>query len=241
MTYTLDLGGRVVAVTGAAGGIGSAVGRMFAAAGADVVGLDVLAAQGVLRCDVGDEAALAEALGGVAGLTDVVHAAGTVAVGSVADTAVAEVAAVLAANLLSSFVVARVASPLLPAGGTMTFLSSQAGLRGAPEWSAYGASKAGVLTLVQSLAGELGPRGVRVNAVCPGSVRSRMMDEVAGKVAGLRGTTAQAVLARYARASPLGRMAEPDDVAGACLFLASPLAAYVTGVALPVDGGEVPG
>ncbi len=214
---------------------------VFGAAGARVIGLDFRAADGIVPCDVCDEASVTSAFDGIEGLTDVVHAAGIVSVGPVALTPTQEVEKVLRVNLLGSFIVARAAARRLPGGGTLTFISSQAGLRAAPDWAVYSASKAGVISLTQALAGEIGPRDIRVNAVCPGTVRTPMTDVIAGELARLRSTSPAEVLAQYAAASPLGRLADPADVANACLYLASPLAGYVNGAVLTVDGGEAPG
>jgi len=112
-------------------------------------------------------------------------------------------------------------------GGPLVFVASVSGLTAAPLHAAYGAAKAGLVSLVRSAAVELGPRGVRVNAVAPGAVWTP-------RVAGLLGEEGRR---RNAENAPLGRMAEPSDIASALLFLASPLSSYVTGQTLVVDGG----
>lgn len=239
-----DLSGRVVLVTGAAGAIGRAVRGAFERAGATTWGVDLRADQDVGVCDTTDEAAVEDAFATAARVgpvTDVVHAVGAVAVGRLADMALEDVERVIRVNLLSSFVVARTAAARLPAGGTLTMLSSQAGVHGAPNWSVYCASKAGVLRLVESLAKELGPRGVRVNAVCPGSVDTPLMDDVIAVLAALEGVASGDVRRHYEDAVPLRRLARPEEVAGVCVFLASPGASYVNGAAVMVDGGERPG
>jgi len=112
-------------------------------------------------------------------------------------------------------------------GGTMVFIASVSGLTGAPMHAAYGAAKAGLMAWVQSLAVELGPHGVRANAVSPGTILSPRMDAVF--------TDEQR--AANGGNSPLGHMGETADIASAALFLTSDLAAYVTGRTLVVDGG----
>jgi NAD(P)-dependent dehydrogenase (short-subunit alcohol dehydrogenase family) len=112
-------------------------------------------------------------------------------------------------------------------GGTMVFVSSISGLLAAPHHAAYGAAKAGLINLVRSLADELGPRGIRVNSVSPGAVRTPRINELL--------TDEQIQLS--ANESPLGRMAWPTDIARAALFLSSDLSSYVTGQILAVDGG----
>ncbi|MBO1330943.1 SDR family NAD(P)-dependent oxidoreductase [Streptomyces sp. VRA16 Mangrove soil] len=112
-------------------------------------------------------------------------------------------------------------------GGPLVFVASVSGLTAAPLHGAYGAAKAGLMSLVRTAAVEYGPRGVRVNAVAPGVVWTP-------RVAGMIGEEGRA---RNAANAPLGRVAQPADIAGALLFLASPLSSYVTGQTLVVDGG----
>ncbi|RII19420.1 Levodione reductase [Streptomyces sp. YIM 130001] len=112
-------------------------------------------------------------------------------------------------------------------GGPLAFVASVSGLTGAPQHAAYGAAKAGLISLVRSAAVEYGPRGVRVNAAAPGVVWTP-------RVAGLLGDGGRDLNAANA---PLGRVAEPSDIASALLFLVSPLSSYVTGQTLVVDGG----
>jgi len=158
------LAGRVALVTGAAGAIGRAVAAAFAAAGARCQAADVSPGEGLLACDVTDEDSVAagiEAARSLGPLTDVVHAAGIVSVGRVEDLTAAELRGVLEVNLVGSFLVARAAARAMTGGGSITLMASQAGLRGGANWSAYSASKAGVIRLAESLAQELAPRGVR--------------------------------------------------------------------------------
>ncbi|WP_330295344.1 SDR family NAD(P)-dependent oxidoreductase [Streptomyces sp. NBC_00503] len=112
-------------------------------------------------------------------------------------------------------------------GGPLVFVSSVSGLTGAPLHAAYGAAKAGLMSLVRSAAVELGPRGVRINAVAPGVVWTP-------RVAALLGAEGRRLNAENA---PLGRVAEPADIAAALYFLASPQSSYITGQTLVVDGG----
>jgi NAD(P)-dependent dehydrogenase (short-subunit alcohol dehydrogenase family) len=236
------LRGRCAVVTGAAGGIGAAVCEAFRNAGARTVGMDLRAGGGILACDVTGEASVERAFAEAAAsgpITDVVHAAGVVLVGALAATPIAEVRRVLEINLLGSFVVARAAARHVRPGGTITFLASQAGVKGSPDWSAYCASKAGVLRLAESLAHELGPSRIRVNAICPGGVATAMLDEAIRMKSRIEGRTVEEVRATYAAGVPLGRLAEPAEIASVCVFLASDMASYVNGVGLMIDGGEL--
>jgi NAD(P)-dependent dehydrogenase (short-subunit alcohol dehydrogenase family) len=212
---TALLDGRVALITGAGGSIGGATLRAFEQAGARCLGVDTRADGAIVACDVTDpdavEAAFAaaERLGR---LTDVVHAAGVVSVGRLADLTLQELRRVLDVNLVGSFLVAQAAVRRLGRGGALTLIASQAGLRGGALWSAYSASKGGVVRLAESLAEELGPDGVRVNAVCPGIVQTPMIDTAIADLAGLTGERGEAIHARYERGIPLGRFADPAEV-----------------------------
>lgn len=248
MMPALDFSGRCVLVTGAAGAVGTAVMDEFKARGAHVVGLDLLsdthATGQAVNCDVTDESSVRSALAKATAQrrpTDFVHAAGIATTGTVYETPVEVVRRILDVNLLSCFIVAREFLSLCEPGATFTVISSQAAIHGAANWSAYGASKAGTLRFIEALAQECGPRGVRVNAVCPGSVRSPMMRAIIKRLSDETGATTEQITLGYETANPLGRMAEPSDVANACVFLASELATYVNGAALMVDGGDRPG
>ena len=233
---------RVVLVTGAASGIGAAVLRAFCADGAACLGVDLRAGRGILWCDVSDARsvdAAFEACARLGPLTDVVHAAGTLSLGAVADLDPAEFRRVVDVNLTGSFLVARAAARRLGEGGSLTFISSQAGLKGGARWAAYAASKGGVNRLVDCLAEELGPRGIRVNAVCPGTVETPMNTDVVETLAEMAHTSADTVREKYIRGIPLGRFARPEEVASLCVFLASEQASYLHGALLPLDGGEL--
>jgi NAD(P)-dependent dehydrogenase (short-subunit alcohol dehydrogenase family) len=243
-TPAFNFADRTAVVTGAAGAIGAAVARRFAEAGALVVGLDVRPGGGIIECDITDEASVGRVLAEVAGRhtpTDLVHCAGVLSVGGVLDVPADEIRRVLNVNLVSAFIVAQAAGRLLGPGATMTFLGSQAAVHGAPGWAAYCAAKAGVVRLVEALAKELGPAGIRVNAVCPGTVDSPMTGHAIDLIAQAEDTDAAAIRRRYERGNPLGRMASTDEIAGICLFLSSPLASFINGASIMVDGGERPG
>src|ERR1700733_6673207 len=239
-----DFADRSVVVTGAAGAIGTAVASRFALAGASVTGLDISPGDGIIGCDIMDEASIAQALADVTGgdrVTDLVHCAGALSVGNVLSVPTAELRRVLDVNLTGAFIIARAVGPLMGRGAAMTFLGSQAAAHGAPGWAAYCAAKAGVARLVEALAKELGPNGIRVNAVCPGTVDSPMTRQAIGLIAAGQGADADMVKQRYERENPPGGMAPADEIAGVCLFLSSPLASYINGASIMVDGGDRPG
>lgn len=121
--------------------------------------------------------------------------------------------------------------------GTIVVTASMAGLRGVPLLAHYAASKWAVIGLVKSAAIEAAPYGIRINAVCPGYVRTPMQEREVVWEAQLRGMTPEEVRQEYVTLTPLGRIEEPEDVADAVALLLSPEAAFLTGVALPVTGG----
>jgi NAD(P)-dependent dehydrogenase (short-subunit alcohol dehydrogenase family) len=238
------LAGRVVLVTGAAGAIGRAVVAAFTAAGARCLGADVVPGAGIQACDVTDEASVAASITAaqaIGPLTDLVHAAGVVSVGRLADLSAAEFRRVLEVNLVGCFLMARAAANAIDRDGSLTFISSQAGLRAGASWGAYSASKAGVNRLAESLSQELAPRGIRVNAVCPGNVETPLSVAAIRQLAADSGMAAADIRARYTDGIPLGRFARPDEIASVCVFLASAAASYVTGTSIVVDGGELSG
>ena len=148
-----------------------------------------------------------------------------------ADASPRFVAQVVALNLLAPMYCAQAANAVMQGaggrGGSIINIGSVSGLRPSPGTAAYGAAKAGLINLTRTLAVEWAPK-VRVNCVVAGMIATEAAEDHYGGAAGL---------AAVAATVPLGRMGTPDDVAGACLFLASPLASYVSGAALEVHGG----
>jgi meso-butanediol dehydrogenase/(S,S)-butanediol dehydrogenase/diacetyl reductase len=247
------LEGRVALVTGGGPGIGAAVARRFARAGASVVvtgrrpgpigavarEVGGVAVQGDVRDDRHLREAVATAVERFGGLDVVVANAGTSGGGDVGALDDREWARVLDTNLTGVMRTARAALPALldRGGGSIVVVSSVAGLLAGPASAAYDTSKAGLLGLVRSMALDLGPRGVRVNAVCPGWVRSEMSEremDALGSRLGIDRDEAYEVVSRHL---PLRRVAEPEEIAACVLFLASEEASYVTGAILVADGG----
>lgn len=239
-------GGKAL-VTGGASGIGAATCRRFAAEGARVAVLDVDADGAravaeevdglVIEADVADPAAMAAAVataaGGLDGLTCLVNNAGTGNVMRLADYPDAEWNRLLDVNLRGTFHGLRAALPLLRdrGGGTVVNVASVSGLRPTRGEAPYSAAKAAVVSLTRSAALEYAPE-VRVNAVAPGFIDTPLTDFAVADPA-----HAGPIVA----GTPLGRIGTAAEVADVILFLASPLARYVTGETVVVDGGSVLG
>jgi NAD(P)-dependent dehydrogenase (short-subunit alcohol dehydrogenase family) len=252
------LTGKVALVTGAGSGLGRAVVERFAAEGAKVIVTDldverggaVAAAIGAnaafIRCDhtcsEEDARAVAFAIERF-GKLDIVHNnAGGPFTGPFEDVDDATLERVLRTNLFGVMQMSRAALPHLresgkrnPAGSALLFTSSLQGLKAKPNFSLYTVAKHGIVGLVRSLALELAPHNVRVNALCPTVVATPMLR------AFLPGMAAddEEAMNRFRATIPLARMPEPEDVASAALFLVSDEARMITGVALPVDGGQM--
>ncbi len=254
------LDGKVACVTGAARGIGLAVAQRYAAEGGRVVLGDLNATQGeaaaealrqaghqatFVRVDVTDEASLETYLAGAlawAGRVDVAVAnAGVLFYAPLQETTRADWDRVLGVNLTGVYLTCRVFSRQLLSqgtGGRIICASSYGGKRGEANVTAYCASKFGVIGLVQSLALEMAPHGITVNAVCPGEIDTDMYAYVMDARARETGVTVEEYRARLEASIPLQRrLGYPREIADAYVFLASPLADYVTGSALDVTGG----
>jgi NAD(P)-dependent dehydrogenase (short-subunit alcohol dehydrogenase family) len=239
----LDLAGRVVLVTGGTRGIGHGIATRFAHAGATVVvcGRSEPTAEDVVgtfvAADVRDPEAVDTLISAVVeehGCLDVVvNNAGGSPHGAVSDVSPRFLAAIIDLNLTAALYVAQRANAVMQQqddGGCIVNIGSLSGLRASPGTAAYGAAKAGLLNLTRSLAMEWAPK-VRVNAVSAGYVATEQSAEHYGGEDGV---------ARVAATVPMGRMGTPRDVADACLYLASPMAAYVTGANVEVHGGGEP-
>ncbi len=242
---------RRLIVSGGASGIGLAVARMAVARGARVALLDrdtAALAEAVrllgeaalaLECDVSDASAVrtavdraAQWLGGVDAL---VNSAGIDALKSLEATSDEEWARVLAVNLTGPMLVCRAALPHLRAagGGSIVNIASGAGLRPLPNRTAYCATKAAVIMFGKSLAIETAADGIRVNAVCPGAIDTPLF-----RTSYENADDPERALAEIRERYALGRIAAPEEVAEAVLYLSGPGASYITGTALAVDGGR---
>jgi meso-butanediol dehydrogenase / (S,S)-butanediol dehydrogenase / diacetyl reductase len=252
------LDGKVALVTGASSGLGRAAALRFVREGARVLLADIDAAganealaqvPGELRAnahfhalDVTREEDCQGAVDAAVrrwGQLDIALAnAGIGAPGALATLSRVDWERVLAVNLTGVFLTTRAAFRTMQSrGGSLLVMSSVAGLEGTPGLGAYGAAKAGVLQLVKTLALEGARFRIRANAVCPVWTETPMVDSFVK----LMGLGPEAGRARLRKDIPLGRLASPDDVANACLYLASDEASFVTGITLPVDGGHTAG
>jgi ketoreductase len=247
------LADRVAFVTGASRGIGEAIARRLGAEGARVVlaardreacerhaagmraaGQEALA----VACDVTDRASVALAIGAAverwARIDILVNNAGLGGRTPLDDPDDARWDAILATNLTAVFRVIREAARHLSEGGRVINLSSVLGRFGVPGYAAYAASKHGVIGLTRSLALELAPRQITVNAICPGWVETEMARE------GFRGLGSEEQGRQAAaRMAPLNRVLHPDEIAGLVAYLASDDARSITGQAIVADGGQV--
>ncbi|HEY0632148.1 MAG TPA: SDR family NAD(P)-dependent oxidoreductase [Thermoleophilaceae bacterium] len=144
----------------------------------------------------------------------------------------------LRVNLTGSFIATQIGLPhLIERRGAVVNVASINGVLAGPGWTSYCVSKAGLIMLAKCVANDYGRDGVRANAVCPGWVRTPMGDSDMDEVARQHGIDRDGAYERAHRQHPLGRPAEPDEIADVIAFLASPRAAYVTGATLMVDGG----
>ncbi len=235
---TFDFNGRVVVVTGGSRGIGAGIVAAFVAAGAQAVtcGRNEAEVPGAVfvPADVRQpdqaERVIATAVERFGRLDVLINNAGGSPRVMAEDSSPRFIEAIVGLNLLAPFYCAQAAHRVMADqedGGAIVNVASVSGLRPSPGTAAYGAAKAGLINLTTTLAVEWGPR-VRVNAVSGGLIRTDAGD---GHYGGEEG------LARMAATVPLGRMGTPDDVAQACLFLAGPSAAYISGANLVIHGG----
>ncbi len=243
------LAGRAAIVTGAGSGIGAASARRFAAEGARVLAVDIrehkaaqtvadIEAQGgqalAFGANVADsddvQAMVARCVEAFGGLDVLFNNAGTVRPGTAVDLSIEDWDLVMAVNVRSVFLGAKYAIPHMRAagGGAIVNTASISGLHGDGRSVVYAASKAAVINLTRALSTDHAAEGIRVNAVCPGTIATppvqRMMAD-------------PDAYARNLTAHPIGRLGQPEEIANAAVWLASDEASFVSGEAIVVDGG----
>ncbi len=244
-TPPFRLDGRKALVTGGASGIGEAVCRVFAVAGALVTIADLdrgraeaLAAQlpgsSVLILDVGDEPSVNAALGSLSGLDILVNNAGIGMVGSIEETEPAEFARLHRVNVEGTYLVSRAALPLLlESGGVIVNIGSVAGLVGMKRRFAYCATKGAVVAMSRQMAVEYAGR-IRVNCVCPGTVGTPFVEAYLEKY---HRHEKEKVREELKLRQPIGRLGRPEEIAHLVLYLSSAEAGFVTGSIATIDGG----
>lgn len=246
--------GARVLITGGGTGIGAACARRFAAEGARVAvmgrrkELIEAVAQEIgglaFAADAGSSSEMRAAVETLrqrfGGLDTLVHSAGGLGSGDVLSVDDAAWRACMHANLDTAFVAARESLPMLiESRGSIVIVSSVAGLEAVPpQMIGYNTSKHALIGFTRSLAHDYGPKGVRVNAICPGWVRTPMADEEMGFLMNRDGLSLDEAYGLVSAEVPMRRAAEPEEIAAVCAFLASKDAAIVSGAILPVDGGS---
>jgi 2-deoxy-D-gluconate 3-dehydrogenase len=254
----VSLKGKTAVVTGGGTGIGLGICRRLAEAGAGVVIADINAAAGekareelgaparFIRCDVTREEDVKDMIAGATGkdggIDILVNNAGVYPRMPLEDVTAADFERVIAVNLTGTFLCSRYAAAGMvdkQAGGSIINIASIEAIHPASTgMSAYGASKGGVLTLTKNLAKELGPHGIRVNAVAPGGIKT---PGVLARLDGSRNRAQITEFKSFLSRIALDRLGDADDVARVALFLASELSGYVTGALIAVDGGYLIG
>jgi len=252
--------GRRALVTGGASGLGLGTARALRAAGASVaiadlpaaitrLSADDAAAFTAIGMDVTDDASVAagvrDATDRLGGLDTLVNSAGVFQFRGLEAISTAEWDRIIDVNLKGTFLTMREAMPHLRASGRgrVVNISSDAGKRGFALLGAYCASKFGVVGLTQAVAAEVAPHGVRVNAVCPGTIAETGMGKVviAQKIELGFGSTPAEVVERGAESFPLKRVGTVDDVVAAILFMVSEASSWITGESINIDGGSLAG
>ncbi|MGW2045038.1 SDR family NAD(P)-dependent oxidoreductase [Streptomyces sp. NPDC001858] len=249
------LDGRVVLVTGAARGQGEQEARLFREEGAQVVVADVLDEQGqeladeidarYVHLDVGREDSwqaavrtVQEAYGRLDGL---VNNAGILRFNALVDTPLDEFMQVVQVNQVGCFLGVKTVAPVLTDGGTIVNTASYTALTGMAAVGAYAATKHAILGLTRVAALELAPRGIRVNAMCPGAVDTAMSNPSLLDPDADPEETSKALDGLYRKLVPLGRIGRPEEVARLALFLTSDDSSYITGQPFVIDGGWLAG
>ena len=244
------LAGKKAFVTAAGQGIGRAIVQAFVREGATVVATDINAAAlaslaqetgcTTLRLDVTDAAAIQAAAAAHGPVNVLVNAAGFVHAGSVLDCTEEDWDFAFGLNVRSQFrtIKAFVPGMLAQGGGSIVNVASVAGsIKGAPNRFVYGATKAAIIGLTKAVAADFITRGVRCNAICPGTVESPSLRDRIAAQAAASGQTLEQVEAAFISRQPMGRLGKVDEIAMLAVYLASDESAFTTGTAQIIDGG----
>lgn len=231
----LDFSGQTAVVTGGSNGIGLACARALADSGARVIVFDREEAQPpceFVPVDVTDRAALDAAVSNVGRIDVAVVNAGMVRPAMLLDTQDEDWDRTIALNLTGAFRTVRAVAKVMAGqrSGSIVVTASTNSFDGEGELTGYNSSKAGLLGLVRTAANELGIYGIRINAVCPGLIRTRLTE---------KHFSTPEIIRDYFRHIPLGRGGDPSEVGAAVAFLASSAASFITGTTLIVDGGQM--
>jgi 2-keto-3-deoxy-L-fuconate dehydrogenase len=252
----LNLTGKVAVITGGASGIGRAIAKCFAAKGAQVRVLDIEEAIAkttvdeiteaggnafALQCDVTDNKSVEDAFSRIAALGPLdilVNSAGIAHVGTIATTSIEDFERVFRVNVKGTFLCMQAAlRKMVEQGyGTIVNLASIAATSGLPDRFAYSMSKGAVLSMTLSVARDFLSKNIRCNCISPARVHTPFVD---GYVRKHYPGREEEMLRELARAQPIGRMAEPEEVAALVLYLCSDLAGFLTGADIPLDGGFI--
>lgn len=247
-----ELEGKVAVITGASRGIGLGIAQRFHEAGArlHLIANDPAVEQraselggSAAMADIADIAQVRHALTGCDRIDVLVNNAGLELMTPVADTSeegLDAVRRIVSTNVVGTALLTRQALTMMPAGGSIVNTASIWGRVAEPAFDAYVASKHAIIGLTKTWARELGPRGIRVNAICPGWVRTEASLRSLGRMAALARRPEEELLADIVAGQALSGLMEPADVAETYLFLASDRARNITGQSLGVDRGEVP-
>jgi len=246
----LRLQNKVAIITGGSGGIGLATGLLFQKEGAKVVlgdineldetnfnyiqdNDDMLFVISDVSTETGAKELVQRAIDTYGKVDILINNAGINPSGTVVDTPLKLYQKIIDVNLTSAFLCSKYSVPhmLAQRKGSIVNISSLNGIRGNVNLAAYCASKGGMVSLSQAMAMDYANKGIRVNCICPGSIKTKMLEDLF-KTAG--NDMIDALLAK----SPMGRFGEATEVAYAALFLASDEASFITGVAMPIDGGR---
>lgn len=240
----MNLTGRHALVTGASGGIGAAIVRKLRAAGARVAAADRdlsdIEAEAHLPGDLLDRAYAdglpQAAMGALGGLDMLVNNAGVITRGPVTETSDADWSLSVGVNVEAPFRLCRAAIPIMAAagGGAIVNVASCWGLRPGPNHALYCMTKAAIASLTQCMGMDHAGQGIRINAVCPNEVNTPMLRTGFAR----RGFDPDKAVAELGKTVPLGRIAEPEDIADVVLFLLSDAARYMCGSLVEVNGGK---